>query len=200
MGAAPVAIVAAESLLSSAVSTTGFNSGERDAGLTVAFDSGIRMKSSITPDVTPEVPWVAESIEEPNKAWDKVRGEGSKLSKGDEPLLEPAELLRSFFISSTNMFTVLSRLSKAASSSLHLCSRASTSCRFRSREDWAARRLRRTRSTRRCSFSSSVLARFLVAATLALYRRLNWITNMYHTLEASWSWVLEVLDPMTFVS
>jgi hypothetical protein len=40
-------------------------------------------------------------------------------------------------------------------------SRASTSCRLRSRDDWAARRLRRTRSTRRCSFSSSVLARFL---------------------------------------
>lgn len=40
-------------------------------------------------------------------------------------------------------------------------SRASTSMRLRSRDDCAARRLRRTRSTRRCSFSSSVLARFL---------------------------------------
>lgn len=33
---------------------------------------------------------------------------------------------------------------------------------LRSREVWAAARLRRTRSIRRCSFSSSVLARFLV--------------------------------------
>ena len=40
-------------------------------------------------------------------------------------------------------------------------SNASTSCRLRSLDDWAARRLRRTRSTRRCSFSSSVFARFL---------------------------------------
>ena len=37
----------------------------------------------------------------------------------------------------------------------------STSNRFRSREVWAAARFRRTRSIRRCSFSSSVLARFL---------------------------------------
>ena len=37
----------------------------------------------------------------------------------------------------------------------------STSCRLRSREDWAAWRFRRTLSIRRCSFSSSVLARFL---------------------------------------
>ena len=37
----------------------------------------------------------------------------------------------------------------------------STSRRLRSRDDWAACLLRRTRSTRRCSFSSSVLARFL---------------------------------------
>lgn len=37
----------------------------------------------------------------------------------------------------------------------------STSMRLRSRDVWAAARLRRTRSIRRCSFSSSVLARFL---------------------------------------
>ena len=37
----------------------------------------------------------------------------------------------------------------------------STSCRLRSREDWAAWRFRSTRSIRRCSFSSSVFARFL---------------------------------------
>lgn len=126
-----VAGVAAESLLSSVVSATGFSSGDRDAGLTVALDSGMWRKSSILPEVL----GTAESVEELNKACDRVRGEGSRLSKGDEPRLEPPGFFRSFFISSTNNSTVLSRFCRAASSSLHRCSRASTSCRLRSRED-----------------------------------------------------------------
>lgn len=48
---------------------------------------------------------------------------------------------------------------KSASSLSFSAWSSSTSCRLRSRELWAARRLRFTRSMRRCSFSSSVLAR-----------------------------------------
>lgn len=62
---------------------------------------------------------------------------------------------------SYSMVFSLRAFSSCSSSWRFRISRASTSRRFRSREDCAARRFRRTRSTRRCSFSSSVFARFL---------------------------------------
>ena len=51
------------------------------------------------------------------------------------------------------------RTASSASRALFCCWRSSISTRFRSRELCAARRLRLTRSMRRCSFSSSVFAR-----------------------------------------
>lgn len=58
------------------------------------------------------------------------------------------------------IWLMTSREMRSWSSSLSFSAwRSSTSCLLRSRELWAARRLRFTRSIRRCSFSSSVLAR-----------------------------------------
>lgn len=88
--------------------------------------------------------------------WCVVWGLKSSCDRGGRPLA-----FRICASSSMSRAFICSACWMAASRSLFLFSSCSTSCLLRSREDWAARRFRRTRSTRRCSFSSAVLARFL---------------------------------------
>lgn len=88
-----------------------------------------------------------------NSSCEKVMGLGRRASS-DGAAPDVPSLWRSSWIR-------LLALSSFSFSSWFFFSRASTSWRLRSRDDCAARRLRRTRSTLRCSFSSSVLARFL---------------------------------------
>ena len=73
---------------------------------------------------------------------------------------------------------------------------ASASSRLRSLDDWAARRLRRTRSILRCSFSASVLARFLDT----IRRDKRGAEHTKHTLVEGWWLVLGVVVPMTCAS
>jgi len=92
---------------------------------------------------------------------DRVGESEWSLSKGVVVRVTTPDCWRKRRSSSRSLILYFSTERRRASSSLFRTSSASTSWRFRSREDWAARRLRRTRSTRLCSFSSSVLARFL---------------------------------------
>lgn len=141
---------------SAAESGTGASSGEREAGFTVGLTVdrmiwSIRDCSELL-DFWPS--W------EPKSCWDKVILSWRE-SRGEEERVTTPELRRKRLSSSTSIRLVFWALIKSVSSSLLRFSSASTSSRLRSREDWAARRFRRTRSTRRCSFSSSVFARFL---------------------------------------
>jgi hypothetical protein len=111
---------------------------------------------------------------EPKSSWENVTGVGAERSSNcdgveaiDEDrktVMVPVNCSSSRMRSSFFACMSAKRISRSAfrlSMARFSFSRASTSCRLRSRDDWAARRLRRTRSTRRCSFSSSVFARFL---------------------------------------
>lgn len=151
-----------------AESSTARISGERAAGLTVCRFGGDAVEYGELTDCLGASCELKSSCE-------NVTGEGACLNcsvwAGDDPrktviffpLLARSSsssrstsslLARSFANCNSMSFTLLSSCCLTASS-------ASTSKRLRSLDDWAARRLRRTRSTRRCSFSSSVFARFL---------------------------------------
>lgn len=137
--------------------------GDSEAGLTVLLlDCAVMRMPSMREEVTVVCDAIWPSWEL-NSSCENVMGFGLRASnEGDEPD-EP-----SFWRSSSMMWWALSSLS---TSSWFFFSRASTSWRLRSRDDCAARRLRRTRSTLRCSFSSSVLARFLEGGRSAVVRR-----------------------------
>jgi hypothetical protein len=92
-----------------------------------------------------------------------VERKDSRSAAGTRPSEEnstPPGYLACHALSSALMWAIFRRAAWRSASSLSfsiwMCS---YSCRLRSRELWAARRLRLTRSMRRCSFSSSVLAR-----------------------------------------
>lgn len=134
--------------------------GESDAGFTVALD-WVDCRRSSTREI-------GESAEVRRTSWEPKSSGRSvtelfdvEKSRGAEDRGITPESRRIFVSSSINLALACWAWFRAASSSLFLLSRASTSSLLRSLEDCAARRLRRTRSTRRCSFSSSVLARFL---------------------------------------
>jgi hypothetical protein len=147
-------------------SSTGRISGDREAGFTVCVGSDL-------------IGWVligrSWASREPKSSWENVTGVGAERSCSDCPGVEAADVERKTVIPPVNasssrirssFFACMSakRISRSwfrRSIALFSASSASTSCRLRSLDDWAARRLRRTRSTRRCSFSSSVFARFL---------------------------------------
>lgn len=154
-----VAVVASSSC-SSAASGMGVSAGERDAGLTVLLVVGWMDFRSWSSELAPPTaaPWPSWELK---SSCEKVTGVWRRPSKDGEALLTTPAPCWNFRISSRSVRLICCAWRSAASSSLFLLSRPSTSRRFRSRDDWAARRLRRTRSTRRCSFSSSVLARFL---------------------------------------
>lgn len=136
-------------------SGTGVSAGEIEAGLIVlGVWLDLLTSSSIRFILASE-----GCVESPWNSWEGNRG----CDRVMELLLgaAPPRSGLTFFSSSCNIALALWSSNTAASRSLFFCAKASVSCRLRSRDDWAARRFRRTRSTRRCSFSSSVLARFL---------------------------------------
>lgn len=136
---------------SSSSSGTGQRVGESEAGLTVLLDCVMRMPSMRDDDVCGcEAMWPSCEL---NSSCEKVMGLGRRASIDGEFPEEP-NLWKSSWMR-------LLAFSSLSTNSWFFFSRASTSWRLRSREDCAARRFRRTRSTLRCSFSSSVLARFL---------------------------------------
>lgn len=140
----------ADEASTTSASATGVSSGEMEAGSMVSSWLGTRMKSFIVPDL------VSGAVSgPPNRGVDRVRGLGWHEAMGEEPR-------RNLLSSSINIMFCFRWSLRSFSSSVLRFSKASTSCRLRSRDDCAARRFRRTRSTLRCSFSSSVLARFLV--------------------------------------
>lgn len=152
------ASLVAGSSSSSSASGTGVRVGEREAGLTVELGRAVRSSSCwkefASPDVMLWPSWELKS------SWERVTGDGRSASN-DGDVMVMAPVVRTFWSSPIRAAFCCRAWSRSASSSLLRFSRPSTSWRFRSREDWAARRFRSTRSTRRCSFSSSVLARFL---------------------------------------
>lgn len=136
--------------------------GDSEAGLTVLLLDCAVMRM---PSMREEVAVVCDAIWpswELNSSCENVMGFGLRASNEGEEPDEP-----NFWRSSSIMWWALSSLS---TSSWFFFSRASTSWRLRSRDDCAARRLRRTRSTLRCSFSSSVLARFLEGRSAVVRR------------------------------
>ncbi len=151
----------ASSSSSSAASGMGPRDGEREAGLTVPWlEDGRDWKYSSTREA-PARREAAPSCEL-KRGCEKVRGVWRSASNVGAPLdTTPVPARRPRSCPASSLLSSCARR-RAASRSLFLCSRLSTSRRLRSREDWAARRFLRTRSTRRCSFSSSVLARFLL--------------------------------------
>lgn len=92
-----------------------------------------------------------------------VFAEGRKV--GERSPWIPPVAFWSLFSSSAHLVAMFANCNSKSLFLRSICrfsaSRASTSCRFRSLDDWAALRFLKTRSTRRCSFSSSVFARFL---------------------------------------
>ena len=142
-----------------AESGTGPSSGESDAGLTVGLVVVIISSStSALPGCSELALWPSCELK---SSGDSEIWLSRRESRGDDDRVTTPESRRKRWSSSTRSRLAFWALRRSVSSSLLRCSRASTSSLLRSREDWAARRLRRTRSTRRCSFSSSVLARFL---------------------------------------
>lgn len=135
----------------------GPSSGDKEAGFTVGLE--VERISSST-KVCSELVWLASS-ETPKSCCDNVTLSRSGSSGEDERVTTP-EFRRKRLSSSTSIKLAFWALMSSSSSCWLRCSRASTSRRLRSLDDWAARRFLRTRSTRRCSFSSSVLARFLM--------------------------------------
>lgn len=174
------------------MSGTGVSSGEREAGLTVGLADDI-MRSLTRLECSGVG---LSSSWEPKSCWDKVMGLSRRESRGEDERVTTPESRRKRLSSSTSIRLAFCALRSKVSSSLFRISRASTSSRLRSREDWAARRLRRTRSTRRCSFSSSVFARFL--ETFSRYEQMRRGTK--HTLEEGWSWARAILGPMISAS
>jgi hypothetical protein len=143
---------------------TGRISGERDAGLTVREGWVSRGEAwALMDDV------VSAESRGPKRSCEKVTGRGDWCGDAAVELPRKTAMVPVNCSSSRwSMRFLASRSAKRISRSwfrrsiaVFWASRASTSCRLRSLDDWAARRLRRTRSTRRCSFSSSVFARFL---------------------------------------
>lgn len=139
-------------------SRTGVSSGDREAGLTVGLaDDMMRSPTRLDEGSGPAL----SSFWEPKSCWDSVMGLSRSESSGDEERITTPESRRKRLSSSTSIRFAFCAFRSSVSSSLFRTSSASTSSLLRSRDDCAARRLRRTRSTRRCSFSSSVFARFL---------------------------------------
>lgn len=142
-----------------AASRTGDNSGESEAGLTVGL--AVDLMSWSTRLAAHSLDTLCPSCELKSSC-DRVMGlSWSELIVDDDRATTP-EPHRKRFSSSTKIKFAFWAFTSMVSSSLLRSSRASTSRRLRSRDDWAARRFLKTRSTRRCSFSSSVLARFLL--------------------------------------
>lgn len=150
------ASVAAESALGS--SGTGDNSGDNEAGLTVGLAVDLISWSTRLAAESSEGLWPSCELK---SSCDRERGGSRSAFRGDDDRVRTPESRRNRVSSCANNMLAFCASWSMVSSSLLRISRASTSRRFRSREDWAARRFLRTRSTRRCSFSSSVLARFL---------------------------------------
>lgn len=143
-------------------SATGRISGDSEAGLTV------RTADSTTGCESRVACVVCFTSCEPKSSWEKVTGGGEENCsewRGEETLVRrPVNCSSSRWSIRFLASISASRSSRSrflCSTACFAASKASTSNRLRSLEDWAARRLRRTRSTRLCSFSSSVFARFL---------------------------------------
>lgn len=152
-------------------SATARISGESEAGFTV-------LGCGSTRDCV-EMGRLSASVDEPKSSCEKVMGvcvcRNCSVCSGDagDGADEPRKTAIDEFppTRSSSAWYAAHRASASAkrikrswfcrSTACFSASSASTSCRLRSRDDCAARRLRRTRSTRRCSFSSSVFARFL---------------------------------------
>lgn len=171
-------------------SGTGDSAGDSEAGLTVGLTVEL-MSSSTRLAVSFKGLWPSWEL---NSSGDRDRGASRSGFKGDDDRVTTPVSRLNCFSSSSNAKLANFAVVSIASSSLLRCSNASTSRRFRSREDWAARRFRRTRSTRRCSFSSSVLARFLLQHVRFCVRSDSLL--FYLTSGEGLSWALGELGPM----